>query len=275
MKKIIAMLMTMVLIVLLGACSSDQQNASQLPANTEATENIKEKSEPKYQLVERVDEDKANGYVWTSRYEYDEKGKILSEWMDGYVNGDTGIEKGSTLQEYHYGVDGTLETIIYYQNGIEKEREAIECDEKGNIIKRTDKDGNVTAYSYDANGRLEEKSFKDFLWTYKYDERGNLVEESSVGYWKIQYEYDESGRRKSVTREYYQSNSVLYGKADPTYSGNVEVIIWYDERLMETGHTKFTYDDAGNLIEQAEYKVDYDVDKLVYLTTYKYIKITD
>ncbi|MBK8703138.1 MAG: RHS repeat protein [Saprospiraceae bacterium] len=134
-------------------------------------------------------------------------------------------------------------------------------DGNGNVITRTDANGNVSSYTYDALNRLTSKNYNGNTDNYEYDANGNLtrasnnhisisfqydalnrLREKNIETWgkTIGYEYDGAGNRSKMTDP--DGGETLY-----SYDANNRLIS-ITNPAGET--TVFTYDNGGRLVQQ-------------------------
>ena len=166
-------------------------------------------------------------------YTYDEKGNMVkkdeirpqSELHYGYAYNDA----GQMVKEWDTASNGGSTTFEYDSRGfmIRKSRYLHDATEPYEIRE----------YAYDENGnKIKESSltngmpFELFTWTY--DENGNMTSELPGIY------YDgENLEYKLAYRWLYDEHSNLIGESDDPYNEEV------------TPHTKYTYNDAGEILE--------------------------
>jgi len=99
-----------------------------------------------------------------------------------------------------------------------------EYDDGGNLVSKTDKEGNVTTFEYDKNNRLvkETRPMAEAA-SYAYDALGNLVTKTDAKGQVTEYSYDDTG--KLVDVKYYNP----------------------DDPVNPVKEVDFSYDKVGNL----------------------------
>ncbi|RAH01500.1 RHS repeat-associated core domain-containing protein [Pseudomonas sp. Leaf98] len=212
-------------------------------------------------LVQRIDPDGAEHFK-----SYDDKGRLTVEQNPlGAVTAYQYDEAGRLVAMF----PGDDEPTSYeHDNGfvrVVRRGEAVwkyERNDQGDVIRKTDPDGNVTDYSYNKYGQLTGVWFPDnschrLVW----NERGQLLEELLPNGGIKRYRYDDLGRQ--VAREdeqgaltQYQWDSVgrlirvvLPGGATREYSYNAygKITAEHDE----LGHvTRYEYADGLHLISR-------------------------
>lgn len=153
----------------------------------------------------------------------------------------------------------------------------LEYDENDNVIKRTDANGNATAYTYDDNGNMlsltdalgnseyytyDEKfnqvtSFTDKngnMYRFSYDDKGNLLSLSGPLGFSNTFTYNEKGWPQTVTDA--NNNVTLTTYNDDGTTANVMDAAGYT--------TKYSYDEYGNIIALTDGRNN--------ITTYTYDK---
>jgi len=106
-------------------------------------------------------------------------------------------------------------------------------------VAATDRAGRVTAFTYDATGRLLSTEHPDGTVTSSsYDAAGRLVATTDARGFTTAYAYDKAGRRTEVTDPLGNTTAFVYDAA-----GNQTAVT---DPLGNT--TSFTFDDAGRLV---------------------------
>jgi RHS repeat-associated protein len=169
-------------------------------------------------------------------------------------------------QEYGYDLRSrkTLETDIPATG--QSRTTGFAYDPAGNLIEKTDKDGNITVYEYDALNRLI--GVTDPLTgttSYEYDGRDNLIALTDAQGNTTRFEYDRNNRLTREIRPMDQQTVYAYDAAgnltEKTDAKNQKTAYAYDaagrlvhiEYFTATDHTTpqktvaFTYDASGNL----------------------------
>ncbi|PTC29101.1 type IV secretion protein Rhs [Pseudomonas aylmerensis] len=212
-------------------------------------------------LVQRIDPDGAEHFR-----SYDDKGRLTVEQDPlGAVTAYQYDEAGRLVAVF----PGDDEPTSYeHDNGfvrVVRRGEAAwkyERNDQGDIVRKTDPDGNVTDYSYDKQGQLTGVWFPDnschrLVW----NERGHLLEEQLPNGGVKRYRYDDLGRQVAREDEHgalteYQWDSVgrltrvmLPGGAAREYSYNPYGKITSERD--ELGHvTRYEYADGLHLISR-------------------------
>ncbi|WLH60027.1 RHS repeat-associated core domain-containing protein [Pseudomonas sp. FP2294] len=191
--------------------------------------------------------------------ERDELGRVTRyEYADGLHLISRRINPDGTALRYRYDNTRLLLTEIENEAG---ERYQLEYHANGLIQQETGFDGQRTAYVYDLNGHLQEKTeFGDddrqLVTTYQRDNTGRLVRKNlpdgstvdytydrlgnllSVddGHWPLQYEYDAQSR---LTAEHQGWGTLRYGY---DHCGQLETL-----RLPDNNRLTFNHDKGGHL----------------------------
>lgn len=169
------------------------------------------------------------------KYEYDEKGRLITEYF--YSNREpVMITKG--FSAIHYEYENEQKTVEYYTD---TENNRVNCTDGYCLIKRKyDQKGNVTVLSY-------------------FDKENKPV--SVDGKHKIDTIFDL--RNRPVKEIYYDNDGNVLGSVSYKYDerGLVTELIHYDaegkiEQYYEGWIYKAKYDDLGNLMELARYDAD-------------------
>jgi RHS repeat-associated protein len=226
----------------------------------------------------------------TITYRYDNDGR-LAKTIDGVGNEIT-MEYG-TAQSGCATCSGTTEqpsTIIYptftreytYDVRGRKTKELDNLDTEtvetnytydgtGNLIEKTDGEGNITLYQYDGRNRLTTVTDPDRKTTiYTYDDRDNLITLTDGENHTTAFEYDRNNRLTKETRPMgeettyqYDENGNLIEKTDAknqkivyTYddAGRLETIEYYSstDHTTPTKTVTFTYDKLGNILTYSD-----------------------
>ncbi|MCU0209691.1 DUF6531 domain-containing protein [Pseudomonas shahriarae] len=191
--------------------------------------------------------------------ERDELGRVTRyEYADGLHLISRRINPDGSQLKYRYDNTRLLLTEIENEAG---ERYQLEYHANGLIQQETGFDGQRTAYVYDLNGHLQEKTeFGDddrqLVTTYQRDNasrlvRKNLPDGSTVdytydrlgnllsvddGHWPLQYEYDAQSR---LTAEHQGWGTLRYGY---DHCGQLETL-----RLPDNNRLTFNHDKGGHL----------------------------
>lgn len=184
-------------------------------------------------------------------YTYDEKGNMVkkdeirpqSELHYGYAYNDA----GQMVKEWDTASNGGTTTFEYDSRGF--------MIRKSRYLHCATEPYEIREYAYDENGnKIKESSLKNGtpfeLFTWTYDENGNMTSELPGIY------YDgENLVYKLASRWLYDEHSNLIGESNDPYNEEV------------TPHTKYTYNDAGQMLEK--YNIQSD-GSLVLALTYQY-----
>lgn len=192
-------------------------------------------------------------YCWTQKYTYDERGNLLESVR--YVSEDGAY---AWKKVYTYNENNQCLTYTEYNSkGEIRDMEEFVYDAKGKEIEHTRKYGIdlrdfiYFKYTYDENGILKEKEYRNDLNSYKtiYDTAGNEIEN---------FYYNKSGKLTGhIVRTYNKKNNLAETER-------------YDKNGELTGRTVYTYNKKGALTEEKEY--DKDGKKTQNIKTYKYDK---
>ncbi|MGE5052921.1 MAG: RHS repeat-associated core domain-containing protein [Acidobacteriota bacterium] len=141
-------------------------------------------------------------------------------------------------------------------------------DQSGNLITKTDANGNITTYTYDANGNVISRSTpvgdgSTQTWSYTYNSFGEVLTTTDPLNHVTTNAYDALGNLTSVTTPApgvginpsttafgYYPNGLLHTKQDPL--GNVTTFAYYPNGLINTVNdaqnnvTSYAYDARGN-----------------------------
>ncbi|MBK5479556.1 RHS domain-containing protein [Pseudomonas sp. TH21] len=212
-------------------------------------------------LVQRIDPDGAEHFR-----SYDDKGRLTVEQdplgaVTAYQYDDAGrlvaVFPGDDEPTSYEHDNGFVRVVRRGEAAWKYER-----NDQGDIVRKTDPDGNVTDYSYDKQGQLTGVWFPDnschrLVW----NERGQLLEEQLPNGGVKRYRYDDLGRQVAREDEHgalteYQWDSVgrltrvvLPGGAAREYSYNPYGKITSERD--ELGHvTRYEYADGLHLISR-------------------------
>jgi len=201
---------------------------------------------------------------------YDSKGRII-----GY--GDAKKDRYHSTIEYDSN-GNRIEALMYEGDGIQT-REVYTYDDKGRKIEQSRlADAGAyherLTYAYDTAGRLTETSaYYSGLLTQKhrndYNATGKLVKEATVNYqWprqdsSVEYSYDKLGREI----ERYVDTEILWEKVQTLYDAKGRVaqrttFMEYKQKNViqshapEPGRVVFSYNDRGQVLEEAFYEPD-------------------
>ncbi|WP_448654328.1 RNase A-like domain-containing protein [Pseudomonas fluorescens] len=160
------------------------------------------------------------------RYRYDNTRLLLTEIEN---------EVGETYQlDYHPN------GLIQQEIGFDGQRTAYVYDLNGNLLEKTEHgdDGSqlVTRYERDASGRLVRKTLPDSnVVDYAYDRQGNLLSVDD-GHWALAYEYDSQNR---LTADHQGWGTLRYGYDACGQLKNL--------RLPDNNRLTFNHDKSGHL----------------------------
>ena len=144
-------------------------------------------------------------------------------------------EAGETYQlQYH------ANGLIQQETGFDGQRTAYAYDLNGNLLEKTEHgdDGSqlVTRYQRDHAGRLVRKTLPDGQTVdYTYDRQGNLLSVND-GHWALAYEYD---RQNRLTAEHQGWGTLRYGY---DACGHLQTL-----RLPDNNRVTFNHDKGGHL----------------------------
>jgi hypothetical protein len=204
-------------------------------------------------LVEKIHRTRGGGYDYNLKYERDANGLLLQETR---IN-----SKGKqfVVFTYSYNKNKLMEQRV--GEGTDGLIENYEYDERGNVIKKRERNIDFF-YKYDAhNNKIEEKgvnangSFR-YKYSFHYDDNNNLVKNSDIDVNdKIMSEeifiYNSSGKIAEVN--YYSPSGRLGYKTINTYdqSGNLITTNYFEENFENARSTEdYTYDNNNNWIQK-------------------------
>lgn len=254
MKKMIAVLLVLVMVVAMTACGEKPETDENIDVVAESEETADQTEEKTHIVTEDVwmvtlerkyeTEDEVS---YKSVYIYDEMGRILA--IDNFA------DEAETLRcpssSYEYNEDGSYEL----KEGTWKYK----YDANGNMTFL--KNSSVTiSNTYDEYGRLvqEESIAMDGSGTtiteYRYDDQGNCVErrvyaEDGSDEYLYLMEYDANG---NLTREEGQHNGVTGSIVEYTYNDHNDLTSKIesdkDGQVHYVDYREYTYDEAGNML---------------------------
>ncbi len=208
---------------------------------------------PQAQLVQRVDADGAKHFK-----SYDDMGRLTVEQDPLGAVTAYQYDNAGRLVAFFPGEDEP--TSYEYTNGflrVVRRGQAVwnyEHNDQGNVIRKTDPDGNVTDYSYNKCGQLIGVWFPDHSCLRRaWNERGQLLEEQWPDGGGKRYRYDDLGRRVAQEDKHgaltqYQWDSV----------GRLACVI-----MPDGGTREYSYNPYG--------KITAERDELGHVTRYDYI----
>lgn len=214
MKRIIALLLTLLLALSCAACNSDNGDYEEKDKEREDTVKVQIISKigdgtnkiayDDVHHIQRVTMESAELGLLTMELSFNKQGLILSECS--IVNAQLAGYDEAEYAEYHFYNSDNFYNYDIYGNRIE-ENSYLRCyDENGNLRMEMYSDGTEVIYFYDEAGRL----IKDGSKTYTYDKNGNLVYWESESGWFMSYQYDAEGRliakEGSFWKTYYEYN---------------------------------------------------------------------
>ena len=230
MKKLIAMLLALVMILSLCAC--DKKNSTE------------EELETAYLLTE------------IGATQKDSEGKTHTMKATMKYDDDYNVIGTKTYE------DGKLSMEITYDKDMDKPLVAQEYDEDG---KKTDR----TEYTYDANGNLLERSGNrnyngknsTFKYIFTYDANSNMLTEKNYSNGKLENEF---------IYTYTAFNKVATEILRYSYGEEVHCTYTYDQHENKISETRtWQYDNGETRSTQTTYENTYDGDKLAEVKTYE------
>lgn len=175
----------------------------------------------------------------TTSYSYDTLGKITQEIVKNSQN----QMLKHTTQTYNQRGDLLTQTL---HDGAQTRTQTLSYDALGNILTKTDTQGNQTSYSYDDLGRLESQTDPYGKTTsYSYDAAGRLIESSLSAEGKTietNYSYDDDGRLLSETDQLGNTTSYVYNALGQ--------MIQKTDAIGNT--TSYSYDYSGNMLSETK-----------------------
>ncbi len=165
---------------------------------------------------------------------YDVFGRTISVNDDGKITACTydGKDNVLTITE-----DGETTTYSYSENG--------------NLISRTNPNGVVAGYTYDAYGNLTGHTFNGYTFTY--NTLGSILTASSESGQLVNYTYSSTVEQEVLTSNYGNGQSVVY-----TYSDDGEVTAIKLGEETKYGYEYFeTTDENGEVTEEWTELTDY------------------
>ncbi len=174
-----------------------------------------------------------------------------------------------TCQSYVYdGHSNPVMSVLFRTGGTEHRTERYTYDAFGNMLSKTDAEGNVTRYSYDLSGRRCSEtvtvSLKELTKTTEYDANGLVLSETDVFGNKTRYRYDAFGRLCYVmnpdgTVAAHYTYDAAGQKISATDGEGHKTVYEYDRdgRVVSVtdaagGVTKKTYDVLGNVLSDQD-----------------------
>ncbi len=238
MKKLSALIFTMLLSFVLCACGAEEDVTYQVLAR-----------------YMRVD----TGDVNLTEYSYDDAGNILSSYTT--LNGNFASAVDYSYSEDFSRVTMDYSSAIYEPHSTVQERE---FDAEGRVIKSSAYDGGeltaVSEYFYDSQGReikvISQLQGYTNVLERTYDKAGNLLiynVDTGFSQSRQEYAYDKQGRLLSV--EYYQ-NSELTGCWECSYEDNVRSTLIYDSQGALASTLRSVLDEAGNVLQEERFAPD-------------------
>ncbi len=193
-----------------------------------------------------------NGSVHT--FAYDANGNVVQyEDASGTVTDYKVDVSGRVTEESVELEDGRRATVTYTY------------DEFGNMLTKTDAEGNTTSYVYDEEDRLiEEKRPDGKSYTYSYDVNGNITKITCPdGKTVLESVYDAAGNALSL-------KNTLQGVQTASYSAGNQIL-----SMMQSngGEIKYTYYDNGLLKSQTD--ANGNTTTLIYDEAGRISKVTD
>ena len=268
MKKLIAMMLALVMVLSLCACNKKDDGAAE------------EETETAYLLTEIVmtttDED-GKAHTMKANPEYDDDYNIVG--LKSYED-----DKLATETTYDRDFDKPLVWLEYDEDGKVTDRTEYTYDDKGNCLESnssyTDEDGKTSTYKevctydgdgnqltrkYYSNGELYSENTYTYTatgkvatetyiysrgyeshYSYTYDEHDNLLKVEASSYVETYENVYENG--KLVEAKGYEDGELeSYAKYDA--NGNVILKIYYDDGAEEDRY-EYTYDENGKILKR-------------------------
>jgi len=219
--------------------------------------------------IKEIKNDRIGNFMYTSLWTYDANGNATN-----YIRSISGNNRNSILTnvETSYDKNGNItgETTTEYKNDNSILFKRItQYNTLGEKLTRVEYDGNGTltkkeTYTYNRWGKPatyiyntyqpDTKKWKKTTSTYTYDKKGNLLE-SKEPWQTLRYTYDKNGNEIEVFE--YNESGVLQKKNTGSYDDKnnkkEEINIIFSEDGSIDHKYKYTYDEAGRLIEWAKY----------------------
>ena len=188
----------------------------------------------------------------TTRYDYDENNRIVSETgNDGvtYVT-NTYDEEGRVIRQHNANANDVI-SLEYTQDEDTGSRTTIAIDEEGNtsktvmdmqcrVTQRKDANGGVTKFTYDSKGNTTSITDAEGNKTsYTYDENGNMLTQTEPSGAVLKYIYD-GNNPITIT-------DALGNKSTMSYNDKNMITKMVD---YEGKETIYEYNDDGQLIEE-------------------------
>ena len=229
--------------------------------------------------------------VVTSYEEYNTQGKLVKEIegaagsTGGYTNVYTYDKNGNCTQKVHTqnGFEPDYTYYTYDEKGNMVKKDVIHpqselhygyaYNDAGQLIKEWDaaSNGGSTTYEYDSRGLLIRKNYYPYganepsdVREYAYDENGNKIKETSryngTPTELFTWTYDKNGNMTGELLGVYENNGeVFYKMAERRLYDDHNNLIGvshdpYNEEV--TPHTKYTYNDAGQILEKYDIQSD-------------------
>lgn len=195
---------------------------------------------------------------YTREYTYDKNSNCIKK-----VSTQNGFSPDYTYYTYDEKGNMVKKDVIYPQSELHF---GYAYNDAGLLIKEWDaaSNGGTTTYEYDGRGLLIRKNYYPYgakepsdVREYVYDESGNKIKESScyngTPMELFTWTYDENGNMISELLGVYENNGELFYKTalHRLYDEHNNLIgESYDPYHTEvTPHTKYTYNDAGEILE--------------------------
>ena len=211
-----------------------------------------------------------------TEYSYDHRGNLV-QTREG--------ENGSEITGYYYDDDGRMSVKIdaegvrylYFYDSMNRHTmtrtadgqliEMIGYDKAGNIIARTDGNGNTTRYTYDASGKvLTETDPEGNIQTNKYNIRGERTKYIDARGREASFEYDKNGNVTKVTDKAGNVTTFTYDAnnrqtSTVVHAGDAEIVTSFEYDGMDNvvsvtmpngGIIKSSYDHNNNAISSTD-----------------------
>jgi RHS repeat-associated protein len=154
--------------------------------------------------------------------------------------------------EIHVKDDKGRITQTVYENGVEKKV----FDNRNQVLKSTDKNGNTYEYTYDENGNVVSET--DAMGTtifFEYDKNNNMTKIKKPDNSEYIYVYDDMGNMIKAQDTLNRTANMKYNQ-----KGQVVQLIQPDESSIN-----FVYDEKGNIVETEDangFKTNFEYDDL-------------